>query len=47
MKASPYITSVNLASSSLKSYAGKNLKAFSLSCAIAVPEEKKADKSEK
>ncbi len=47
LKTSPYITNVNLASSSLKSYAGRNLKAFSLSCSIAVPEEKKADKSEK
>lgn len=47
LKASPYITSVNLASSSLKSYAGRNLKAFSLSCGVAVPAEKTADKSEK
>lgn len=47
LKASPYITNVNLASSSLKSYAGRNLKAFSLSCSIAVPEGKKADTSEK
>ncbi len=47
LKASPYITSVNLASSSLKSYAGRNLKAFSLSCGIGVPSEKQADNQEK
>ena len=45
LKMSPYIQSVNLASSSLKSYAGRNLKAFSLSCAIGVPETEKNDKT--
>ena len=47
LKTSPYITNVNLASSSLKTYAGRNLKAFSLSCSIGVPSEKKAKNSEK
>lgn len=41
LKTSRYITSVNLASSSLKGFAGRNLKAFSISCTIAVPEDKK------
>jgi len=40
LKASPYITNVNLASSSLKTYAGRNLKAFSLSCSITADDEK-------
>jgi len=47
LKTSPYISNVNLASSSLKSYAGRNLKAFSLSCSTGVPSEKKAENSEK
>jgi len=37
---SPYIQSVNIANSSLKSFAGRNLKSFSLSCAIGVPAKK-------
>lgn len=37
LKKSPYITNVNLAGSSLMTYAGRNLKAFSLSCSIGVP----------
>lgn len=41
LKSSPYIQSVHLASSSLKGFAGRNLKAFSISCSIAVPEDKK------
>jgi type IV pilus assembly protein PilN len=41
LKKSPYITSVNLASTSLKTYAGRNLKAFSLSCTITANTEKK------
>ncbi len=41
LKQSPYIKTVNLASSSLKKYAGKDLKKFSLSCNIGVPEKKK------
>ncbi len=40
LKASPYIRDVTLVSSSLKAYAGKNLKAFSISCSLTVPEEK-------
>jgi type IV pilus assembly protein PilN len=40
LKASPYITSVNLAGSSLKSYAGRNLKSFSLNCTITADTEK-------
>jgi len=47
LKMSPYMSSVNLQSSSLKSYAGRNLKAFSLACSAAVPSEKKAEKPEK
>jgi type IV pilus assembly protein PilN len=47
LKASPYITNVNLASSSLKGYAGRNLKAFSLSCSVAVPKTEKADTPDK
>ena len=49
LKASPYITNVNLASSSLKSYAGRNLKAFSLSCTITADteKEKSADQAKK
>ena len=44
LKESPYIKYVNLTSSSLKQYAGRNLKAFSLTCNVGVPdkaEEKK------
>lgn len=37
LKTSPYIANVSLISSSLKAYAGRNLKTFSLSCAIALP----------
>jgi type IV pilus assembly protein PilN len=47
LKTSPYISNVNLASSSLKTYAGRNLKAFSLSCSTGVPSEKKTENSEK
>ncbi len=43
LKQSPYIKSVNLASSSLKKYADKDLKAFSLSCSIGVPDEKELE----
>ena len=43
LRNSPYIKSVSLATSSLQTYAGRNLKAFSLSCAIGVPEEEKKD----
>jgi len=37
LKQSPYIKDVNLANSSLQSFAGRNLKSFSLSCAVGVP----------
>lgn len=47
LKMSPYMSSVNLQSSSLKSYAGRNLKAFSLACSTAVPDEKKSEETEK
>ncbi|HEB50614.1 MAG TPA: pilus assembly protein PilN [Desulfobulbus sp.] len=39
LKKSPYIKSVSLTSSSLKTYAGRDLKAFSLTCTIGMPEE--------
>ncbi len=39
LKQSPYIKTVNLANSSLKKFAGKNLKAFSLSCTIGMPKK--------
>ena len=41
LKKSPYIRTVNLANSSLIPFAGRNLKSFSLSCAIGIPTEKK------
>jgi type IV pilus assembly protein PilN len=44
LKQSPYITSVNLANSSLKAFSGRNLKSFSLSCAVSVPAEKVEEK---
>ena len=47
LKTSPYITSVNLANTSLKSYAGRNLKIFSLSCSTAVPGAEQVEKTEK
>ncbi len=47
LKKSPYIKSVSLASSSLKTYAGRNLKAFSLTCTIGMPEEKSKDTAAK
>ncbi len=47
LKTSPYITNVNLANTSLKSYAGRNLKVFSLSCSTAVPGVKQVEKTEK
>jgi len=40
LKQSPYIKVVNLANSSLKGFAGRNLKSFSLSCVVGVPEKK-------
>ncbi len=47
LKKSPYIKSVSLTSSSLKPYAGRNLKAFSLTCTIGMPEEGKKGDTEK
>ena len=41
LKESSYIQTVNLANSSLKTFAGRNLKSFSLTCTIGVPAEKK------
>ena len=37
LKTSPYIADVNLNSSSMQNYAGRNLKAFNISCAISIP----------
>ncbi|WP_163337866.1 PilN domain-containing protein [Desulfopila sp. IMCC35008] len=37
LKLSPFITSVNLSNSSLKQVAGRDLKSFSLSCAVSQP----------
>ncbi len=47
LKTSPYISNVNLANTSLKSYAGRNLKDFSLSCSTVVPGVKQVEKTEK
>jgi len=47
LKTSPYISSVNLANTSLKSYAGRNLKDFSLSCSTVVPGVQQLEKTEK
>lgn len=41
LKTSPYIADVNLIASSLQSYANRNLKSFTLSCVISIPEAKK------
>ena len=41
LKKSPYIKTVSLANSSLKTFAGRDLKAFSLSCTIGVPDGEK------
>lgn len=41
LQQSPYIQNVNLDNSSLKAFAGRNLKSFSLSCTIGIPVEKK------
>ncbi|GAB4340605.1 MAG: PilN domain-containing protein [Desulfobulbaceae bacterium] len=38
LKTSPYITDVNLISTSLTVFAGRNLKSFSLSCSLTMPE---------
>ena len=44
LKKSPYIKDVSLTNSSLKQYAGRNLKSFSLTCSVGVPEQKKDTK---
>ncbi|MGX9725957.1 MAG: PilN domain-containing protein [Candidatus Electronema sp. VV] len=43
LKGSKYISSVTLANSSLSVYAGRNLKSFTLSCAVAMPESEKKE----
>lgn len=43
----PYITGVSLAKTSMKSFAGRSLKSFSLSCSVAVPPEKAKEKPQK
>lgn len=40
LKESPYVTSVNLSNASLTKVSGRNLKSFSLSCAITGPQPK-------
>ena len=47
LKTSPYISNVNLANTSLKSYAGRNLKVFSLSASTVVPGVQQVEKTEK
>lgn len=44
LKASPFITVVTLTNSSLKVVSGRNLKAFSLRCAVSQPIAQKSDK---
>ena len=39
LKQSPYIKSVTLANASLKAYAGRDLKSFSLSCTVGMPDK--------
>jgi type IV pilus assembly protein PilN len=39
---SEYITNVSLSSTALKGFAGRNLKSFSLSCSIAMPNEEES-----
>ncbi len=40
LKASAFVRSVNLSSSSLKKISGKNFKSFSISCAVGFPQPK-------
>lgn len=40
LTSSPYIQSVNLANTSLKGFAGRNLKSFAITCSVSVPEDK-------
>ena len=43
----PYITDVTLVKTSMKTFAGRSLKSFSLSCSVAVPVEKVKEESKK
>lgn len=47
LRRSPFFKGINLVDSSLKSYAGRNLKAFSLSCAVGVPDNENDDNQQK
>ena len=42
----PYITGVTLSKTSMKTFAGRSLKSFSLSCSVAVPAQKTEDKGD-
>jgi len=44
---SKYIKNVRLASSSLKGFAGRNLKSFSISCSLAAPDEETPEATKK
>jgi type IV pilus assembly protein PilN len=46
LKTSPYISAVNLSNSSLRSYAGRDLKSFVLSCSISIPETDEQETAE-
>ena len=43
---SPFVNSVNLANSSMSQYAGKDLKSFTLNCAVSAPPKITADTEE-
>ena len=45
LKTSDYFSEVNLQNSSLAAYAGRNLKSFSLSCTIVIPESADTEKA--
>ena len=45
LKTSDYFSEVNLQNSSLAVYAGRNLKSFSLSCTIVIPESADTEKA--
>ena len=47
LKASPLIEQVDLTDSSLRKYAGQNLKSFSLHCTIVLPKVEQIDKKKK
>lgn len=46
LKTSEYIQEVSLANTALKSFAGRNLKTFSISCTLAVPGEESGSDAE-